>query len=152
MDDVLRASRRAAARVHHEMQRGTSSLATVAATAPLFGLLATVLEICGSFTGFDGDRASIMAALTGRLSLSLFPAALGLALAIPAYWCFRYLRGQMEILDREMENVALALANQLTSSRLNRNIRRASARPDPSSWQPSGAACGIRRPDPTYRD
>lgn len=41
--------------------------------------------------------------------------ALGLLVAIPAFWFYRYLSNRMEAFDREMGNASLALMNRLAA-------------------------------------
>lgn len=95
---------RCAAMVHSEMARGLDGLATVAATAPFLGLLATVFGIIGSFRGCGGNRASCMGALAGYLSGSLAPMAFGLAVAIIASAGHRHLRARVADFDTEMHH------------------------------------------------
>jgi biopolymer transport protein ExbB/TolQ len=113
IEAVERASGRSAADVHRRMKRGVDGLATVASTAPLFGLLATILCMSNAFPGCGGERSICMAAVFDRLSDSLIPAALGLLVAVPALWCYKYMRGEMEAIDIEMRNATLELLNRL---------------------------------------
>jgi signal peptidase I len=110
---VRRASAHAAARAHEEMRRGVASLAGIATAAPLIGFFGTVLGIVGSFRSYGSSRSTILADVTSRLSESLAPAILGLAVAIVSFWSYRYLSAQMEAFDREMENASVDLVNRL---------------------------------------
>jgi biopolymer transport protein ExbB/TolQ len=107
------ASARSAAVVHGEMKRGLVSLATIASTAPWFGLLGTLLGIQNSFGSVDGSKESIMAAIAEGLSQALVPSALGLIVALAAMWCYKYLLTEVEVFDSDMENASLQLINQL---------------------------------------
>lgn len=107
------ASHGAAANTHREMNVRLNSLATVASTAPRFGILGTLLGIVGSFHGFDGEKTSGMAALCGELSHAVVPTAFGLITALVAMWCYKYLHTEMETFDSEMVSASLQLLNGL---------------------------------------
>lgn len=123
IEAARRASTRSAAVVHGELKRGVSSLATIASTAPWIGLFGTVLGIDNSFPGFGADRATIMAAIFQGLSESFVPAAMGLLVAVPALWFYKYLSGELEGLNMEMETASLELTNFL-GIHVGRRVRR----------------------------
>jgi biopolymer transport protein ExbB/TolQ len=54
-----------------------------------------------------------MAAVFERLSQSLAPTALSFLVALPAFWCYKYLWSQVETFDLEMENASVQLVNCL---------------------------------------
>ena len=54
-----------------------------------------------------------MAAVADELSHAFMPLGLSLLVAIPAVWFYRFLANESELLDVEMENAILELANQL---------------------------------------
>ncbi len=122
IEAVKRGSRRSATVVHREMKRGLNSLATIASTAPFVGISGTVSGIVNSFPGCGADRSTCMAAVFERLSGSLVPTALGLLVAIPALWCYKYLSSQMEVFDREMENASVESVNHLVIHFGRRNL------------------------------
>ncbi len=107
------AAERDAVRVHREMARGLDGLATVAATAPFMGLLATVFGVIGSFRGGNGSRATWVGALANYLSASLAPASLGLAIATLASAAHHHLRARLAEFDVEMHHAARTLPNHL---------------------------------------
>jgi biopolymer transport protein ExbB/TolQ len=113
---VQRASGRSASVVHAEMKRGLSSLASIAATAPLVGVLGWVLGFYNSFPGMSGSQWTMIAIVTERLSESLMPIELGLLVAILAFCGHKYFEGRLEDFDLEMESVSLELMNQLASA------------------------------------
>jgi biopolymer transport protein ExbB/TolQ len=115
IDAVQRASMRAAADERIRLKRGLGSLATIAATAPLFGFLGTVIGIINSFPGCGGEKSICLAAVERLLSEALMPIVLGLAAAIPALCFYKYLTGELETLDLEMQNTAVDLANHLVT-------------------------------------
>jgi biopolymer transport protein ExbB/biopolymer transport protein TolQ len=108
------AAERRAVEVRQELSRGVFGLATVAATAPFFGLLGNVLGILNSFHGIDGERSSIMGAIAGCLSDSIVPTAFGVAVAVVAWVAQHYFRSRIEEFEAEMRCAVLALPAQLS--------------------------------------
>jgi biopolymer transport protein ExbB/TolQ len=110
-----RAAARAAAATRQEMTRGLAGLATVAATAPWIGLFGTIENVARALSfGITGPRSAWMPAVAGALSASISMTALGLGVGLASLWCYRYLTGNLEALDREMSNATLEVANQLS--------------------------------------
>ena len=103
------AAERAANAVHREMAGGLYGLATVAATVPFVGLLGNVLGIYGSFRGITGDKTSIMAAIAGSLSESLWPTAFGLAAGVASLAAYRYFTARLAGIDTETRDVIVQL-------------------------------------------
>jgi biopolymer transport protein ExbB len=99
--------------VVHELERFLNSLGTIASISPLLGLLGTVSGIIRAFNavmlGGMGDPAK----LAGGISEALVTTAAGLAVAIPAFIAYRYLRGKVERIVIEMEKVAVTFADSL---------------------------------------
>jgi biopolymer transport protein ExbB/biopolymer transport protein TolQ len=83
---VERATKRAEAAVHGDMKRGLNSLATIASTATLIGLLGAVAQMYfHTFYSCGGNWSSCIAPIGGRLAEAMSLAALGLLVAIPAF-------------------------------------------------------------------
>jgi biopolymer transport protein TolQ len=122
IEAVKRACARSAAVVHEEMKQGLNSLATIASTASWVGLFGTLLGMADSFKGVGAEKSAIMAAITQSLSESLMPAAMGLLVAISASWFYKYLSGEMESFDLEMENASLELISHLAIYIRRRNV------------------------------
>ena len=118
LDAAKRASARTAKLVHYDMQRGLSSVASVAASAFFVGILGTLLGIVESFTGGDGSKSYFLALITDLLSQSLFPTAVGLFVALTAFCGYQYFTTKLEGFDVEMENATLNLLNQLRSTNI----------------------------------
>src|SRR3982751_3988854 len=78
--------------VVHELERFLNSLGTIASISPLLGLLGTV---------------------TGIISEALVTTAGGLAVAIPSFIAYRYLRGRVEQIVIDMEKIAVKFADSL---------------------------------------
>ncbi|HTB10160.1 MAG TPA: MotA/TolQ/ExbB proton channel family protein [Bryobacteraceae bacterium] len=108
------ASDRAAAVVHWKMGRGRASLAAIASSATFIGLFGTLVGILTSFRGVNGEKSTLMAALTEYISEAIVSTAAGFLVAIVAYYCHRYLCTHLEVLDTEMRTASLELANALS--------------------------------------
>ena len=75
---------RVEAGVGRQMQRGTSILATIGATAPFVGLFGTVWGIMNSFIGISKLHTTNLAVVAPGIAEALLATAFGLAAAIPA--------------------------------------------------------------------
>ncbi len=108
--DVIGAVRlsmgRSAAAVRKELTRGLNGLASIASTAPLFGFFGTCLGIFNAFRNGTGEKTTLMLRTLLDLSDALIPIALGLLVAIPTLWFYRYLSSQVEIFDVEIESAS----------------------------------------------
>jgi biopolymer transport protein ExbB/TolQ len=109
-----RASARVSVLIHAQLKRGVNSLATVVSIAPWVGVLGTLFGIVGSFRGGDGEKSTLMALLCQSLSEAIVPCAFGIAVAVIALGFYKYLQGQIEAFDTEMETTSLGLMNALS--------------------------------------
>ncbi len=94
--------------VVHDLERFLTSLGTIAAIAPLLGLLGTVvgmIEIFGSQTPTGGNPA----VLAHGISVALYNTAFGLIVAIPAMIFYRFFRARVDSLTVDMEQQAIKL-------------------------------------------
>ncbi|MEQ5801813.1 MotA/TolQ/ExbB proton channel family protein [Halomonas sp. H10-9-1] len=97
----------AATAVIHDMERFLSPLGTIAAIAPLIGLLGTVVGMIEVFAVIvSGDGASRTADLAGGISQALVTTAAGLTVAIPALMFHRYFQRRVEDITVRMEEQA----------------------------------------------
>jgi biopolymer transport protein ExbB/TolQ len=119
LGSVERACARESSTVALEMSTGVHSLATIASTAPLIGLMGTVTGISNSFRGLGAEKWTAMAAITQGLSEALLPTALGLLVALIAFCSNRHLASETETLQVEMHNASRDLVSELS-----RHIRR----------------------------
>ena len=79
-----------------QLERYLNALGTIAAAAPLLGLLGTVvgmIEIFGSQAPTGGTNP---AQLAHGISIALYNTAFGLIIAIPALMFYRYFRGRVD--------------------------------------------------------
>ncbi|NWG86982.1 MAG: MotA/TolQ/ExbB proton channel family protein [Hydrogenophilaceae bacterium] len=107
--DVMKESLEEAGRaVAHDLERYLTSLGTIAAVAPLLGLLGTVVGMVEIF-GSQSPTGSNPAVLAHGISVALYNTAFGLIVAIPSLIFHRFFRGKVEALLVEMEQEAIKL-------------------------------------------
>lgn len=107
----------AANQVIHEMERFLGALGTIAAIAPLLGLLGTVFGMITVFTSLNLEGAGNTAALAGGISEALITTAAGLCVAIPAMIMHRFFVRRVDTLVVTMEQEAIKLVDALHSDR-----------------------------------
>jgi biopolymer transport protein ExbB len=90
---VFESAGRAAAQ---QLERYLTALGTIAATAPLLGLLGTVVGMIEIFGSQSPSGAANPAALAHGISVALYNTAFGLIIAIPSLMFYRYFRGLVE--------------------------------------------------------
>jgi biopolymer transport protein ExbB len=107
--EVMKESIEEAGRVvTHDLERFLVALGTIAAVAPLLGLLGTVIgmiEIFGSQDPTGGNPAQ----LAHGISVALYNTAFGLIVAIPSMIFYRYFRTRVHAFVVEMEQQAIKL-------------------------------------------
>jgi biopolymer transport protein ExbB len=102
--------------VIHDLERFLTSLGTIAAMAPLLGLLGTVIGMIEIF-GSQGAAGSDPIILARGISIALYNTALGLIVAIPSMIFYRYFRGKVDSLVVEMEQQAIRLVDSAHGER-----------------------------------
>lgn len=107
----------AAARVVHDMERYLNALGTIAAVAPLLGLLGTVLGMIEIFSGFMGSGMANAPVLAAGISKALITTAAGLFVGIPALFFHRYLNRRVDELVVSMEQEAISLVEVVQGNR-----------------------------------
>ena len=107
----------AAARVVHGLERYLNALGTIAAMAPLLGLLGTVLGMIEIFSSFMGAGMANAPQLAGGISKALITTAAGLFVAIPALFFHRYLQRRVDELVVGMEQEAIKLVEVVQGDR-----------------------------------
>jgi len=101
-----------------ELERYLSTLGSIAAMAPLLGLLGTVLgmiDIFGSFT--NSGMTTNAAILAGGISKALICTASGLMVGIPAIFFHRFLQSRVDELVVGMEQEAIKLVEVVQGDR-----------------------------------
>jgi len=99
-----------------QLERFLTTLGSIAAMAPLLGLLGTVvgmIELFGSQTPV-GTNPNVLA---HGISVALYNTAFGLIVAIPSMMFYRYFRAKVDALLVEMESQAVKLVEVLHGER-----------------------------------
>ncbi len=94
--------------VAHDLERFLSTLGSIAAAAPLLGLLGTVIgmiEIFGAQTPSGGNPA----VLAHGISVALYNTAFGIIVAVPSLMLHRYFRARIDSYLVELEQQAIKL-------------------------------------------
>lgn len=107
----------AASQVIHEMERFLGALGTIAAIAPLLGLLGTVIGMIKVFTALNLEGAGNASVLAGGISEALITTAAGLTVAIPAMMSHRFFVRRVDSIVIGMEQEAIKLVDALHSDR-----------------------------------
>lgn len=100
-----------------KLERYLNSLGTIAAIAPLMGLLGTVIGMIKVFAVITTEGVGNPETLAGGISEALFTTAAGLAIAIPSVIFYRYFRGKINTLVVDMEEQAMKLIEILHGDR-----------------------------------
>lgn len=103
--------------VVHELERYLNTLGTIAAIAPLLGLLGTVIGMIKVFSAITTQGVGNPAALAGGISEALITTAAGMAVAIPTLMFYRYFRGKVALLVIRMEQQAVRMVEVLHGQR-----------------------------------
>ncbi|MCC7042128.1 MAG: MotA/TolQ/ExbB proton channel family protein [Burkholderiales bacterium] len=96
--------------VTHDLDRFLTTLGTIAAMAPLLGLLGTVIgmiEIFGSQTSSGSNPIQ----LAHGISIALYNTAMGIIVAVPALIFYRHFRAKVDAFVVEMEQQAIKLVD-----------------------------------------
>ncbi len=114
LESVERAMRRSSSVVVARMRRGTNSLATIAAVAPLLAMLPVLIGIVGSFHGCGCEKMSYLWALNDSLANALARCLPGLFVGILAQSIYHHLATQVRSLELDMQTASLHLLNLLS--------------------------------------
>ncbi len=114
--DVMKESiQEAAGHVVHDLERYLNTLGTIAAVAPLLGLLGTVIGMIKVFAEIMAQGTGNASALAGGISEALITTAAGLTVAIPALVMHRYFSGRIDGIVVELEQETIKLVDALHS-------------------------------------
>ena len=105
----------AAQHVVHDLERYLNTLGTIAAIAPLLGLLGTVVGMIKVFAEIMSQGTGNASVLAGGISEALIPTAAGLTVAIPALAMHRYFVGKIDAIVVELEQETIKLVDALHS-------------------------------------
>ncbi|MFY0699813.1 MAG: MotA/TolQ/ExbB proton channel family protein [Bermanella sp.] len=116
-DITKEAIEQAAAQAVHEMERFLSTLGTIAAVAPLMGLLGTVLGMISVFNEIMAQGTGNAGVLAGGISEALVTTAAGMMIAIPALVFYRIFERRIDEILIFMEQEAVKLVDVLHGDR-----------------------------------
>ncbi|AMO68239.1 MotA/TolQ/ExbB proton channel [gamma proteobacterium BDW918] len=102
-----------ASHIIHDLECYLNALGTIAAVAPLLGLLGTVLGMIRVFTEIMVQGTGNAGVLAGGISEALITTASGLCVAIPALIMHRYFLRRIDELVVRMEQDAMKLINAM---------------------------------------
>lgn len=101
----------------HQLERFVGVLGTIAAIAPLIGLLGTVFGMIEVFTAMVEVGSGNAALFADGIAKALITTATGLMVAIPALICHRYFERRIDGLAVAMEEQAIRLVDAMHGER-----------------------------------
>lgn len=87
----------------HELETGMTSIKVIATTAPLLGLLGTVIGIYEAFQVISATGLQDPGKFASGISYALITTIVGLIVAIPHYIAHNYLSGELDSLEINLE-------------------------------------------------
>lgn len=87
----------------HELEVGMTTIKVIATTAPLLGLLGTVLGIYEAFQVISNTGLNDPGKFAAGISYALITTIVGLIVAIPHFIAHNYLSGELDSLEIKME-------------------------------------------------
>jgi biopolymer transport protein ExbB len=101
----------------HEMERFLNTLGTIAAVAPLLGLLGSVVGLMEVFSSMTTHGVGNPQALGAGISKIMIATASGLVVAIPSLIFYRYFQGLVDEIAMLMEQEAIKMVEVLQGER-----------------------------------
>ena len=98
-----------------EIKRRLWTLAAIGWSAPLVGLLyasTRIMQVCWSWQAAEGTSVVPLAAGIGNAAWGV---SFSIVVAVPAIWAHKYFSAQAETMVLEMENLSLAVIEQLVN-------------------------------------
>jgi biopolymer transport protein ExbB len=87
----------------HELEFGMTSIKVIATTAPLMGLLGTVIGIYEAFQVISATGLQDPGKFASGISYALITTILGLIVAIPHFIAHNYLSGELDSMEINLE-------------------------------------------------
>lgn len=87
----------------HQLELGMTTIKVIATTAPLLGLLGTVIGIYEAFQVISSTGLQDPGKFAAGISYALITTIVGLIVAIPHYIAHNYLSGELDSLEIRME-------------------------------------------------
>ncbi|OQX87149.1 hypothetical protein B6D60_04575 [candidate division KSB1 bacterium 4484_87] len=104
------------------LQKGLVIIETIAAIAPLLGLLGTVLGMIKVFTVISEQGLGQTQALSGGISEALITTVFGLSIGIPALIFYNYFADKSENMIMDIEKYTSKLLRKIARFRMNTAI------------------------------
>jgi biopolymer transport protein ExbB len=98
--------------VNYKLEKYLTTLGTIAAVAPLLGLLGTVIGMVDLFSSFTNSGHDVAVFARG-ISVALYNTAAGIVVAVPAMIFYRFFRSKVDDLIFDMEQQALKLIESM---------------------------------------
>jgi biopolymer transport protein ExbB len=117
--------------VAHELERFLTTLGTIATAAPLLGLFGTLIGMIEIF-GSQAPSGANPQQLAHGISIALYNAAFGIAIAIPALIFYRHFKNKVDTYVVEMELQAAKLIDLLHGERMDFPGRERMESPSPA--------------------
>lgn len=108
------------------LEKYINTLGTIAAIAPLLGLLGTVMGMIQVFSALTFNETANTEVLAGGIAQALMTTAFGLSIAIPSLMFHRYYQRKIDELGLKLENESLQLIDGLKAAapiRQNRHLK-----------------------------
>lgn len=100
------------------LERRLAMLASVVFTAPLLGLLGTVIGLLDAFTNLSAQTGyTSLTDLSGGVYQALITTAAGLVVSIPSAVAYAYLNSRVNTLMHDMERAGIEIVNLLSDNR-----------------------------------
>ena len=113
-EEAVRSALESSGRVAvHQLERFLNTLGTIASSAPLLGLLGTVIGMIEIFGSQAPTGTNNPALLAHGISVALYNTAFGLIVAIPTLMFYRYFRGQVDAYTVHLEQASERLLSHL---------------------------------------
>jgi biopolymer transport protein ExbB len=87
----------------HDLEAGMNTIKVIATTAPLLGLLGTVIGIYEAFQVISAKGLNDPGQFAEGISYALITTIVGLIVAIPHYVAHNYLTGELDSLEIQLE-------------------------------------------------
>jgi len=95
------------------LERGMSTLATIASVSPFIGLFGTVWGVMDAFSGLGDSGAATLRAVAPGIAEALITTAAGLAAAIPALIAYNHFLQGIRSLASRMESFASEFVSKI---------------------------------------
>jgi len=100
-------------KINSQLQTRINYLSVIGVCTPMVGLLGTVSGMKGAFRALKESGSGDAGALSGKIGEVLIATASGLAIAIPAFMFFYFLRNKLQGAIHELQEIVLGLFRKM---------------------------------------